>query len=272
MSATRTGFRNADGTALVEVLTAILIMGVGLLSMLALFPVGLLTMRRAVQEDRAGASADRLAHALAALQIEHGTSPASLKDLTPYLQGDGRYADGEDNGYLFVLDAGSLTAVPAAPGKTGVRHFCIKLGSVYDCTRSEDLLLAQASEWRMRLGLMQSAGLAAMEIFASDESGRARALAPAYLQSDKARRAAFDLIDRDDDGLVTFRELLEVAAPNTVLARFFSQVRIQLELGAGDEDIDTLPGVGPSVLTGNALALFSFSTDASAVSAPGMER
>jgi prepilin-type N-terminal cleavage/methylation domain-containing protein len=45
------------GITLVEVLVAIFIMGIGLLALLTLFPLGALNMARAVQDDRAGAIA-----------------------------------------------------------------------------------------------------------------------------------------------------------------------------------------------------------------------
>lgn len=42
------------GVTLVEVLTAIFIMAIGLMALLTLFPLGALTMRQAIQDDRAG--------------------------------------------------------------------------------------------------------------------------------------------------------------------------------------------------------------------------
>jgi hypothetical protein len=52
------------GATLIEVLVAIFVMGVGLLALLALFPIGVLTMRQAIQDDRtahAAASATAIA-------------------------------------------------------------------------------------------------------------------------------------------------------------------------------------------------------------------
>src|SRR5262245_44100129 len=46
-----------SGITLVEVLVAIFIMGVGLLALLALFPLGALEMAQAVKDDRAAAVA-----------------------------------------------------------------------------------------------------------------------------------------------------------------------------------------------------------------------
>jgi hypothetical protein len=51
------GRATQGGTALVEVLVAIFVMGVGLLALLTLFPLGALNMARAIQEDRTAAVA-----------------------------------------------------------------------------------------------------------------------------------------------------------------------------------------------------------------------
>ncbi len=45
--------KRRSGITLVEVLIAILVMGVGMISVLVLFPVGILNMRQAMQDDRA---------------------------------------------------------------------------------------------------------------------------------------------------------------------------------------------------------------------------
>ena len=55
------------GVTLIEVLTAIFIMGVGLLAILTLFPLGALSMARAVRDDRAataGSNAGSFANAM----------------------------------------------------------------------------------------------------------------------------------------------------------------------------------------------------------------
>ena len=45
--------RNCRGTTLLEVLAAIFIMGVGMLANLTLFPLGALSIRQGINEDRA---------------------------------------------------------------------------------------------------------------------------------------------------------------------------------------------------------------------------
>lgn len=45
------------GATLVEVLVAIFVMGIGMMALLTLFPIGVLTMRQAIQDDRAASAA-----------------------------------------------------------------------------------------------------------------------------------------------------------------------------------------------------------------------
>lgn len=48
---------SSSGVTLTEVLLAIFVMGIGLLALLTLFPLGALTMAQAIRDDRAGAIA-----------------------------------------------------------------------------------------------------------------------------------------------------------------------------------------------------------------------
>lgn len=66
---TRTRVR--PGITLLEVLTAIFIMGVGLLAILTLFPLGALNMARAVREDRAAAAGANAASFATAIDLRN---------------------------------------------------------------------------------------------------------------------------------------------------------------------------------------------------------
>jgi hypothetical protein len=54
-----TQFSSSSGVTLVEVLAAIFVMAIGLLSLLALFPLGALSMAQAIKDDRAATIAAR---------------------------------------------------------------------------------------------------------------------------------------------------------------------------------------------------------------------
>src|SRR5688500_2647042 len=75
---TRTGVRR--GITLLEVLTAIFIMGVGLLAILTLFPLGALSMARAVRDDRAAAAGANAASLAVAMDLRN--DPAVVPALT----------------------------------------------------------------------------------------------------------------------------------------------------------------------------------------------
>src|SRR3954464_555650 len=64
------------GVTLIEVLTAIFIMGVGLLAILTLFPLGALSMARAVRDDRAATIGANAAAFVSALDPDLRNDPA----------------------------------------------------------------------------------------------------------------------------------------------------------------------------------------------------
>jgi hypothetical protein len=57
------------GATLIEVLVAIFVMGIGMLALLTLFPIGVLTMRQAIQDDRS-ASSSAAATAIAKMKLQ----------------------------------------------------------------------------------------------------------------------------------------------------------------------------------------------------------
>jgi hypothetical protein len=59
------------GISLLEVLTAIFIMGIGMLALLTLFPLGALSMARAIRDDRAAAIAANAASTAAAFDLRN---------------------------------------------------------------------------------------------------------------------------------------------------------------------------------------------------------
>jgi prepilin-type N-terminal cleavage/methylation domain-containing protein len=66
--------KRRQGATLIEVLVAIFIMGIGLLCLLTLFPLGVLRMAKAIQDDRAGQAA-RAAAAIAELRLPPTLQP-----------------------------------------------------------------------------------------------------------------------------------------------------------------------------------------------------
>jgi hypothetical protein len=113
--------RPRAGLTLVEVLAAIFLMGIGLLALLTLFPLGALNMARAVRDDRAanaGANAAALARALdvgndPAVRAALATTPAGFAPPDPGGAGYPVYVDP----FYAALGAGPLGAYPGlTPG------------------------------------------------------------------------------------------------------------------------------------------------------------
>lgn len=249
------------GLTLVEVLVAIFVMGVGLLALLTLFPLGILSMRQAVNDDRARLSATALSAAVAAYRQQFGVLPGTLADLTPLLGGDDRYEDGEDSGYRFRLDAnGSVLAEPAAAGKTAVRSYCKPVdGPLKDCTTLEDLEAAALLQALTRENLLVRAAEASAELLRSDVKGLAPDLVRPFLAA-RSLQEGFALLDGNGNGQVTLRELTTPLFQDPVLHRYAKDSSEELALGAGDEEIDTLPGVGPNGFPGDPGLVFTLDT------------
>jgi hypothetical protein len=112
------------GITLVEVLAAIFIMGVGLLALLTLFPLGALSMARAVRDDRAaaaGANAGSIANGLdfrnnaKVLAAMAASPPGPYKPAAPDGPGYPVYLDPY---YAQLLDPGGSNPFGAALGSS----------------------------------------------------------------------------------------------------------------------------------------------------------
>jgi hypothetical protein len=79
--------RQRGGTTLVEVLVAIFIMAIGLMTLLTLFPLGALSMAQAIQDSRAGQAAANAAALAEAKQLRH----LDIGDYIPRPSGPNNY-------------------------------------------------------------------------------------------------------------------------------------------------------------------------------------
>lgn len=113
------------GITLLEVLAAIFIMGIGLLSLLTLFPLGALSMARGVRDDRAAAIA--AASAGMAQTMNLGTDPNLLPFLGPQYQPQppNQFMPANPNGpgypvlvdpFYFLLGSNTFGTQPGTPG------------------------------------------------------------------------------------------------------------------------------------------------------------
>lgn len=75
--------RHRPGITLVEVLIAIFVMGVGMLALLVLFPVGALSIARAIKDDRCATAAANSTALAAAFQLQTDAKVNAELDKTP---------------------------------------------------------------------------------------------------------------------------------------------------------------------------------------------
>lgn len=256
-----TALGECSGIALLEVLASIFIMGVGSLALLTLFPEGALTMRQAVNEDRAGGDAVALSAAIADFQYYQYRLPNSLAELTPYLGGDSRFEDGEEDGYSFSMDStGSVEAQPASPGKTGTRSFLKPLGeALADATTPAAIERARAAERIMFENIWALTAEASADVLRLDTSGEAPGLARSFCTTQPVS-SAFEAMDADNNGLIGWVELLGPDPDIPRVTLFRARVALELELGVGDENLDAFPGLTMSAVQGDPGFVYTFGT------------
>jgi prepilin-type N-terminal cleavage/methylation domain-containing protein len=109
------------GITLIEVLAAIFVMGIGLLALLTLFPVGALSMARAVRDDRAAQAGANGAALAVAIDLRNDPAVSGALAATP-----NTWADPDPNGpgypiyvdpyYVNLVGTAALGAAGTTPG------------------------------------------------------------------------------------------------------------------------------------------------------------
>ncbi len=247
------------GVTLLEVLAGIMNMGVGMLAVLSLFPLGALSMRRSVNESRAAADTSALSGAIVSFRTNQLRLPTSIAELAPYLGANVALADAKEDGYGFSMDAtGAVTAAPAVPGKTGTRWFRKPIGGpVADITSSAALQRSKAAEKILMDDVRALVAEASSDVLRLDTTGQAPFLARQYCLSQPIS-GIFASMDANHNARVSWQELL---APDPLIARitlFRSRVGTKLQLGAADEHVDAFPGLQLSSFQGDPGFVYTF--------------
>ncbi|HMG32624.1 MAG TPA: prepilin-type N-terminal cleavage/methylation domain-containing protein [Blastocatellia bacterium] len=163
------------------------------------------------------------------------------------------------NGYIFTITEASestwkLQAVPASPGKTGSLGFMID----QDCNVSSfPIPDAGVIRERMFTKILAKGAEVVTELFNSTDVGpSAIPLARDFVRSPDTLPIVFSALDSNGDEVVTPQEILS-RGPGP--GGFIDFIKEEMEFGAGNEDVSSLPGVSLSDLKGdNAAALFSY--------------
>lgn len=90
--------KRRSGATLVEVLVAIFVMGIGLMALLALFPLGALQMAKAIKDDRTGHIAANAAAAAKIKDVRHDSA------VTPAYTAQGGFPSGTSASYPVLVD------------------------------------------------------------------------------------------------------------------------------------------------------------------------
>ena len=167
-----------------------------------------------------------------------------------------QFPGGQRDGYNYSIElpeakvwahAFRAVAVPTAVGLTGSSDI-----SLDEQGRLLSAPSPRADELRRQAlaGVNSRAALAVGELIA--EMPSALGSAAEMLQSMRLVPDAFQRLDGNADGTVTFNEILGYRGDGTgTLANLLPFIQRQLQLGAGGENLDALPGVTLSTLMAN---------------------
>jgi prepilin-type N-terminal cleavage/methylation domain-containing protein len=204
--------------------------------------------REAANENHATIKLRQIVSAQKSFLNSHGNYAGTLADLglaSEFQCDDPACSSAVNGGYSFkiLLGAGgqSFTATgdPASVGKTGSTRFVTnQIGGIFSAPLPEAESIrnqmfaeinAQALQTLFRLILQRPQDFPE--------------ITPA-LESSRTTEHAFNQLDVNGDGVVTFTEILNYdGIGSDEIGNFCTFLRSKMELGAGDEDVERLPGI-----------------------------
>ncbi len=239
-------YKSRRGFTLIELLVVIAIIAV----LIALLLPSVQAAREAAKRLECMTVLGNIYSAETSYRAQYGKYADNLEVLAPYLT-NSQVASGQSNGLNYSVLSASQTAfvaqgTPAMPGLTASatctvnEHDSIVCGATpgSDINRSAAFLL-----------VFKRATLEMQRVIGLDTSGQLVPSIGPYLHNSDTATIIANMLTDPASGLVTAQAIFNYTGSEGTLNSFLSDVKADLALGFGGEDISLIPGIPVSTVT-----------------------